>query len=258
MKKVACWKWPTTVWSTIKASLRRRGWWSRPRISTDPLSEGAPCLARGPASSRWCYGVQYPMNVFTCLEQPRDPRTFLESKTIDVSKITFFKSLYFKFVYCIVFFRTLYSINLLDRRNLNFHEQALLSSICLDICFNRHKFQNFSLYNLDYWIWKNLKKINQIRSQIAASRRNLLSTWSKKHSSSPNMNSPRTSRRFKEHSERNFTQRSHVKFRISLHSHGFCNVLKKNQLFYRRSMPTDRENDCKITSRLWKKTCRAK
>ena len=97
----------------------------------------------------------------------------------------------------------------------------------------------------------NWKRWIKYAAQIAASGRIiLLSTGSKQHSSSLNMNSPRASRRSKEHSERDFTQRTHVKFRISLHSQELCNVLKNNQLFDPRSLPSDRVSHCVTTSRL--------
>ena len=108
-----------------------------PRISADPLklitdvfnltfhtareigsarmkySAGAPWLARGPAFARCCYGLQCPMDIF--IRRGQTPHTFLESKTskkkkkkkkIDkLSPVTFFQSLFFKSVYCIVFFK---------------------------------------------------------------------------------------------------------------------------------------------------------
>ena len=118
----------------------------------------------------------------------------------------------------------------------------------LDICIKRHEFQvlivSSGLLNWKKWI--------KYAAQITASGRIFLSMGSMQHSSSPNMNSPRASRRFKEHSERDFTQRTHVKFRISLHSQELCNVSKKNQLFNRRSSQADRVIHCVTTSRLWK------
>ena len=65
------------------------------------------------------------------------------------------------------------------------------------------------------------------------------------------MNNLRASMRSKEHSERNVTQRIHVKFWISLHSQEFCKVLQKNQLCDCKSLPADRVSNCVTTSRLW-------